>query len=254
MTVPEFSLRDRVAVVTGAGRSIGRSSACALAQAGASVVLSGRQLPALESVAHEVEALGGRAVPTVCDVSDESAVEAMFERCAAELGPPDVVVANAGVFQRWAPSEDLSVEEWERVMATNLRGVMLTCRAAARSMIPRRRGSIVAISSIAGEVALPGAAAYSASKFGVIGLAKTLAVEWAKHNVRVNAVAPGFIERDEEPLKSDPATEQMIMTRTPLARWGRPREVALAVVFLASPAAAFITGTTLAVDGGWLAL
>jgi NAD(P)-dependent dehydrogenase (short-subunit alcohol dehydrogenase family) len=252
--ITEFDLSHQAAVVTGAGRSIGRATASALAEAGASVVVAGRQLEALESVAGEIQTKGGIALPVVCDVSDEKAVDALMDRCASQFGPPSIVVANAGVFQTWAPSEGLEVAEWERVMTTNLLGVMLTCRAAARHMIPLKRGSIVTVSSIAGEVALPGAAAYSASKFGVIGLTQTLAAEWAKHNIRVNAVAPGFIERDVEPLKNDPAVEQTIMTRTPLARWGQPREVALAIVFLASEAASFVTGATLAVDGGWLAI
>jgi gluconate 5-dehydrogenase len=252
--IGEFDLSGQVAVVTGANRSIGRATSLALAEAGAAVLVSGRRSEGLDELVDEIRGRNGRALPMICDVSDPQAVERMFQTCAGELGPPDVVVANAGVFQQWGPSEELTPDEWDRVTAIDLKGVMLTCQAAGRSMIPRKRGSIVTISSIAGVVALPEAVAYSASKFGVIGLTRTLAAEWARYNVRVNAIAPGFIERDDEPLKDDPATVEMIMTRTPLARWGQPREVALAAVYLASPASSFVTGATLAVDGGWLAI
>jgi NAD(P)-dependent dehydrogenase (short-subunit alcohol dehydrogenase family) len=252
--ISEFDLSGQVAVVTGANRSIGRATSLALAEAGAAVLVSGRRSERLDELVDEIRGKNGRALPMICDVRDPQAVERLFQTCADELGPPDVVVANAGVFQEWGPSEELTPEEWDRVTAIDLKGVMLTCQAAGRSMIPRKRGSIVNISSIAGVVALPGAVAYSASKFGVIGLTRTLAAEWSSHDIRVNAIAPGFIERDDEPLKDDPATLEMIMTRTPLARWGQPREVALAAVYLASPASSFVTGATLAVDGGWLAI
>jgi NAD(P)-dependent dehydrogenase (short-subunit alcohol dehydrogenase family) len=252
--ISEFDLSGQVAVVTGANRSIGRATSLALAEAGAAVLVSGRRSERLDELVDEIRGKNGRALPMICDVRDPQAVKRLFQTCADELGPPDVVVANAGVFQEWGPSEELTPEEWDRVTAIDLKGVMLTCQAAGRSMIPRKRGSIVNISSIAGVVALPGAVAYSASKFGVIGLTRTLAAEWASHDIRVNAIAPGFIERDDEPLKDDPATLEMIMTRTPLARWGQPREVALAAVYLASPASSFVTGATLAVDGGWLAI
>jgi NAD(P)-dependent dehydrogenase (short-subunit alcohol dehydrogenase family) len=252
--IGEFDLSGQVAVVTGANGSIGRATSLALAEAGAAVLVSGRRRERLDELVDEIRGKNVRALPMICDVSDPRAVERMFQTCADDLGPPDVVVANAGVFQQWGPSEELTPEEWDRVTAIDLKGAMLTCQAAGRSMIPRKRGTIVNISSIAGVVALPGAAAYSASKFGVIGLTRTLAAEWASHDIRVNAIAPGFIERDDEPLKDDPATVEMIMTRTPLARWGQPREVALAAVYLASPASSFVTGATLAVDGGWLAI
>jgi gluconate 5-dehydrogenase len=250
----EFSLGDEVVIVTGGGHSIGRATAAAMAQAGAQVVVAGRTERALERVAAEIGAWGGRAVPIACDVTDDDAVRALVARCVSELGPPTVLVANAGVFQRWQPSEELSRGEWDRVLATNLTGVMTTCQAVAREMIPRRRGSIVTISSIAGLIGLKLAASYTATKFGVIGLTRTLAADWAAHGIRVNAIAPGFIERDEEPLKDDAEMMAAITGRALIARLGMPREVALAAVFLASPAASFITGATLAVDGGWLAV
>ena len=250
----EFDLHGRVAVVTGANKSIGRAAAVALGEAGASVAVSGRREEGLDDVCAEVEAAGGRAIPVLCDVADGAAVDALYSRTEAELGPVDIAVANAGVFQNWGPAERMTDEEWERVVSIDLTGVMLTCRAAGRMMVPRGTGSIVIISSIAGTVALPGATAYAASKAGVLGITRTLAAEWAPHGIRVNAITPGFVERDGDPSRDDPALNELIRAKTPLARWGKPREVALAVLYLASPASSYVTGATLAVDGGWTAL
>jgi NAD(P)-dependent dehydrogenase (short-subunit alcohol dehydrogenase family) len=252
--IPELDLHGRVAVVTGANKSIGRAVAVVLGQAGASVAVSGRRQEGLEGVCAEVEAAGGTAIHLLCDVADQAAVEDLYRRTEAELGPVDIAVANAGVFQNWGPAEQMTDEEWERVVSIDLTGVMLTCRAAGQRMVARGSGSIVIISSIAGAVALPGATAYAAAKAGVLGIARTLAAEWAQHGVRVNAITPGFVERDGDPSRDDPALNELIRAKAPLARWGKPREVALAVLFLASPASSYVTGATLAVDGGWTAI
>jgi NAD(P)-dependent dehydrogenase (short-subunit alcohol dehydrogenase family) len=254
LDVPELDLTDRVAIVTGGGRSIGRATALTLARAGAEVLLCGRDHAALQSVADEIAPSGRRALPIVCDVSDADAVDAMVATCCRELGPPDILVANAGVFQAWQPSEALAVEEFDRVVAVDLRGVWLTTRCAGRVMLERGSGSIVTVSSIAGLVALPGTVSYNAAKAGVVSLSKTLAAEWAPRGVRVNCVAPGFIERDAEPLHDDADAKARILARTPLARFGTPQDVAMAVLYLASDAATFVVGSTLAVDGGWLAV
>jgi len=255
MSAAELELRDRVAVVTGASRSIGRATALALAEAGADVVLASRSLAAVERVAGEVQAAGRRALPVECDVGDPDAIEALVATCVGELGTPDVVVANAGVFQEWGPTPDLSLEEWSSIVAVDLTGVMLTCRAAARAMMAEgRAGSMVAVSSIAGLVGIPGAAAYTASKSGVVGLVRALAAEWAEHGIRVNAVAPGFVVREDDPWRDRPDELAELVARIPMARRGEPREVALAILFLASDAASFVTGATLPVDGGWVAV
>jgi NAD(P)-dependent dehydrogenase (short-subunit alcohol dehydrogenase family) len=256
MSAPEFELRDRVAIVTGASRSIGRATALALAEAGADVVLDSRSLRAVERVAGEVRAAAGRrALPVECDVGDAEAVEALVATCVGELGAPDIVVANAGVFQEWGPTAELSPEEWSEVVAVDLTGVMLTCRSVVRAMLAEgRAGSIVTVSSIAGLVGIPGAAAYTASKSGVVGLVRALAAEWAEHGIRVNAVAPGFVVRDQDPWRERPEELADLVGRIPMARRGEPREVALAVLFLASDAASFVTGATLPVDGGWVAV
>jgi NAD(P)-dependent dehydrogenase (short-subunit alcohol dehydrogenase family) len=248
----ELCLDGKVAVVTGASRSIGRATAVALGEAGADVALASRSPELLESVCAEVRALGRRAFAVSCDVSDAQSVDDLFASCLAELGAPQVVVANAGVFQQWGPTAALDLGEWERIIGTDLTGVLLTCRAAERTMADG--GSIVVVSSLAGLVALPGAAAYSAAKAGATGLVRSLAAEWAGRGIRVNAVAPGFIVRDTDPLADNPERLAEIIAKTPLGRRGQPREVALAIAFLCSAAASFITGATLAVDGGWTAV
>jgi len=248
----EFDLSGRVAIVTGAGHSIGRATALALAGAGADVALAGRRIGPLEDTAAEVTRHGVRAMAMECDVSEERDVRLLAERCARELGSPEVLVANAGVFQEWGPSELLGLEEWDRVESINLRGLWICCQEVGRRMIASGRGSIVTISSIGGMVAIPNAVSYTAAKFGVVGITKALAAEWAQHGVRVNCVAPGYVRRDVETLEDSPEVLAGVLARTPMGRLGEPREVGLAVAFLASGAAGFITGATLVVDGGWL--
>jgi NAD(P)-dependent dehydrogenase (short-subunit alcohol dehydrogenase family) len=252
--IPEFSLQGKTAIVTGGSRSIGRGAAIALGQAGANVVVAGRTKGDLDSVVEEVAATGAKALAVTCDVRKDEDIAALVNETVSAFGSLDVMVANAGIFQKWASSENFSLEEWEDVYATNLRGAMMTCMAAGKQMLKQESGgSIITISSIQGVTSIEGTMAYTAAKHGVIGMTKTLAVDWATRNVRVNAIAPGFIARDDEPLMRDETAITFVKGHTPMQRWGTTRELGLAVLFLASPASSYITGAVLAVDGGWLA-
>jgi NAD(P)-dependent dehydrogenase (short-subunit alcohol dehydrogenase family) len=250
----QLSLTGLVAVITGASRSIGRATALVLAEWGADVLLAARDARALEPVAAQVDALGRRSLRVSCDVANASQVSELISVCTSELGAPDILIANAGIFQTWRPTEELSLEDWRRIIDVDLTGTLLTCQSTGREMIRAGRGgAIVLISSVAALTAIPGAAAYAAAKAGVAGLARTLACEWAEHGIRVNAIAPGFIRRDVDPWESRPGQLAEIVAATPLGRRGEPHEVALAAAFLASPAAGYITGAVLPVDGGWSA-
>jgi NAD(P)-dependent dehydrogenase (short-subunit alcohol dehydrogenase family) len=225
-----------------------------MGDAGAKVVVCGRWQEGLDNVCGEIEAAGSEAVGVVCDVSSPDEVDGLVRKAKEHFGRVDSMVANAGVFQAWEPSENITNEEFDRVLDVNTRGVWLCCMTAGREMIRSGNGgTLITIASIQGMVGITNTVAYTASKHAVIGMTKVFALDWAKYGIRANALTPAFIERDDEPLKSDPATVQYVTTNTPLGRWGKPRELGTAAVFLASDASSYVTGTTLAVDGGWLA-
>lgn len=239
--------------MTGAGRGLGRSMAIALASAGADLALVSRTRSELDSLAGEISALGRRAVAITADATDEASVEAAIEEAVSGLGRLDILVNNAGINIR-KPVLELPVEDYDRVIATNLRGYFLFARAAGRRLVAQGSGKVINISSIMGSVALPGQAAYASSKGGVEQLTKVMALEWAQSGVQVNAIGPTYFETElTRPLFEDEERHDFIVDRTPMKRWGQPHELAGAVIFLASSASDFITGQSLLVDGGWTA-
>jgi NAD(P)-dependent dehydrogenase (short-subunit alcohol dehydrogenase family) len=244
------TLRDRVAIVTGASQGIGRAIALELARVGADVVVCSRRPAALKPVADEVRALGRRAIAVECDVADAGQVNDVVGQTTATFGRIDLLVNNAGYRIR-SPLEDLPRREWDAMIGTNLTGVFLFCQAAGRVMIRQKSGTIVNVTSVAGRTGTRGMAAYAAAKAGVTVLTQSLGAEWAKHGIRVNAVAPGPVETEGvlEVWKT-PAMIAQAAREVPLGRLGRPEEIARAVVFVASDEASFMTGETLYVSGG----
>lgn len=241
------------AVVTGAGRGIGRACALALLEAGANVTLVARSLDELEEVVHQSQSLDGNATAHAADVRNEDEVERAIS-AALDFGGIDICVNCAGV-NRPGPTVDTSLAEWDLIIDTNLRGTFLVCRAVGRRLVQAGRGGrIVNMSSQMGTVGYPGRAIYCASKHGVEGLTKALAVEWAKLGIAVNAVAPTFINTSlTEPMFKDTEFRDDILRRMPLGRIGDPEDVTGSVLFLASDAAALVTGEVLRCDGGWVA-
>lgn len=248
-----FSLEGRVAVVTGAGRGLGRTMAVALAAAGADVVVSSRTAAEIESVRDEIRGLGRRSEAITADTTSEANCERLMDTSVRSFGAIDILVNNAGINIR-RPVLELTPEEYRLVLATNLEGYFLCARAAGRHLVEQGHGKVINVSSIMGSVALPGQAAYASSKGGVEQLTKVLALEWALHGVQVNALAPTYFETElTRPLFEDPERNSFISGRTPMGRWGQPHELAGAVIFLASRASDYVTGHTLVVDGGWTA-
>ncbi|PMQ00902.1 MAG: beta-ketoacyl-ACP reductase [Dictyoglomus sp. NZ13-RE01] len=242
-------LKDKVALVTGGSRGIGRAIVIALAKEGAKVVINYRsnEESARETL-EEVEKLGAVGYLYKADVSNEEEVENMFKDILTKFGRLDILVNNAGI-TRDNLLLRMKLEDWEAVMATNLRSVFLCTRAAAKIMIKQRSGRIINISSIVGEMGNIGQANYSASKAGIIGFTKTVARELASRGITVNAVAPGFIET-EMTESIAPDLKDLYLKQIPLQRFGKPEEVANLVKFLASEEAGYITGAVINIDGG----
>jgi 2-deoxy-D-gluconate 3-dehydrogenase len=254
MSTTSFSLEGKVALVTGGATGIGRACAIALAKAGADVALTVNRSPAAETVA-AIRAAGRKALEVPVDLAalDAAGGDNLVDAVEASLGPIDILVNNAGIIRR-ADAVDYSDEDWSAVIAANLDAVWRLTRAAGRRMVARKSGRVVTIASLLsfqGGIRVP---AYAASKHAVAGLTKALANEWAAHGVSVNAIAPGYIvTANTEALRADPKRSADILGRIPAGRWGDPADIAGACVFLSSPAAAYVNGHVLVVDGGWMA-
>ena len=251
MSRPEmFSLAGRVALVTGSSRGIGRALADGLAGAGARIAVNGRDPATLLGVVTELQAKGADAFAAPFDVTDPAAVERGVEAIESEFGPIDILVSNAGMQHR-APLEDFPLADWQRLMRTNLDSLFIVGQAVARRMIPRRRGSIINICSILSGLARNTVAPYAASKAAAANLTRGMATEWARHGIRANGLAPGYIATElNAALMKDTAFNDWLKKRVPAGRWGDVEELVGAAIFLASDAASFVNGHILYVDGG----
>ena len=268
----ELSLRGKSAIVTGAGRGIGRAIALSLAEAGADVALAARTPSDLEHVVAEIRALGSRAFAVPTDVSDSNQIESMVEATLKQFGNIDVLVNNAGINLRlplvplpdgvpdWLrvprdPDTSITDDEWQRVLSVNVSGVMYGCRAVAPHMIARTRGKIINVSSVQGKAAVPYYSAYAVSKAAVNMLTRVLALEWARHGIQVNALCPGSYETDMAGDQwTDPAKAERAAAMIPMGRPGDLRQLGVLAAYLASPASDYMTGQAVFIDGGITAL
>ena len=253
MATDLLSLKGKSAVITGGTSGIGRALSLGLADAGADVIATARRQAQVDSTANEIEARGRKTLRIPSDVCDRTSLEAVAAAALAEFGKVDILINCAGIIRR-APILTLPEEEWNNILDTNLTGTLRACQVFGKLMLDRGYGRIINIASLNSFVALTEVAAYAASKAAVASLTRSLAVEWSKKGVTVNAIAPGVFvtELNQKLLNSTPRGQELLM-RTPMGRFGKTEELVGAAVFLASDGASFVTGQTLPVDGGFLA-
>ncbi|HNY73514.1 MAG: 3-oxoacyl-ACP reductase FabG [Smithella sp.] len=249
-----MKLKNKVAVVTGASKGIGKAVALAFAREGASVVPASRTPAALEDVVREIRAAGGEASAVSVDVRSVDSINALVKKAVDRYGRLDLLVNNAGITMG-GPSEDLAPEDWRAALETDLFGVFYACQAAARVMIPQGGGNIINISSVNGILAAPRRAAYCASKAAVNELTKVLAIEWADRKIRVNAIAPGYVRTElvEDVIHKGAISLEAILKRTPQGRIGEVGDIASLAVYMAGDESSYMTGSIVNIDGGWLA-
>jgi len=251
-----MQLKDKIAIVTGARRGMGRTHALVLAKEGAKVVVSDISLEDCEKVVDEIKSSGGQAIAVKCDVTKKQEIEKMVKETLDKFGKIDILVNNAGIAEFKAFLE-MTEEEWDKTLDINLKGYFLCAQACAKEMAKQKSGAIVNIASVAmGQVGIgfPNIAHYCASKGGIVGMTEALAVELAPYNIRVNAVAPGLIETSMiDTVKEDPKGMEAMLARVPMHRVGKPEEVSELVLFLASDKSSYMTGSVVVIDGGWLA-
>ncbi|HEY0759606.1 MAG TPA: glucose 1-dehydrogenase [Acidisarcina sp.] len=253
MSTPSLQLDHKVAVVIGGTSGIGRALSLGLADAGADVIATARRKDQIEEVAVEIESRGRLTARIASDVGDRASIQGVLDRTLEEFGKVDILINCAGKIKR-APTLTFSEDEWQSILDTNLTGTFRACQIFGKQMLDRGYGRIINIASLNSFVALSEVAAYAASKAAVASLTKSLAVEWSRHGVNVNAIAPGVFRTalNAELLDRTPRGKELLM-RTPMGRFGRTEEVVGAAVYLASDAASFVTGQVLVVDGGFLA-
>jgi 2-deoxy-D-gluconate 3-dehydrogenase len=252
MILDQFRLDGKVALVTGGSRGLGFGMAVALAEAGADII-SIQRTSSSEALAERVTSMGRQFLPLVFDIGSETAAQEALDAVLSRFGRIDILVNNAGI-QRRAPAVEFSIEDWDSVINVNLRAVFLFCQVFGSQMLRQGSGKIINIASllsVQGGITIP---AYTASKHAIAGLTKALCNEWAGRGVNVNAIAPGYMDTDlNVALRANPERNRQISERIPAGRWGKPEDMAGAVVFLASPASNYLHGHLLVVDGGWLA-
>jgi len=250
--LPSFPLPGKVAIITGGRRGIGRAIALALAEAGADIAICGRVIEdgELQAVAEEVKRLGRRSLAVQADITKKADVDGLVQRVMGEFGAIDILVNNAAMNIK-APLLELREDGWDRVIDTDLKGYYLCSQAVGKIMVDQKRGNIINIASTAAIKAAPEMGAYCIAKAGVVMLTKVLALELAKYNIRVNAIAPYMVKtKFSQPLWSDPQTLKQLESEIPLGRLAEPSDIIGAVLFLASDASSYITGHTIIVDGG----
>lgn len=248
-----FRLEGKIALVTGSAQGLGKEIALSLAQNGCSLVLADIVYP--EETARQIEKIGSRSISVKADISAEAEVKNIVEKAISEYKKVDILVNNAGISQlSYTATEDLPIGEWDKIIGVNLRGTFLCCKHVGKQMIGSGGGTIINISTTAGITGVPRAPAYCASKAGIILLTKSLALEWVKYNIRVNAIAPHYLETElTNGLRASEKVYDGLVQQIPMRRFGKPAEIIGTILLLSSSASSYITGTVIVIDGGYLA-